>query len=100
MQITLRTATHNAYSTAKQKPCPSLRCMALHGCIVSMASNLLTAHCTMLLARTPPRAAGVIVWRSGVSGLPGRGSFAVARVRGLAAALPIEISGGIQNGLG
>jgi hypothetical protein len=68
--------------------------------MVDMVRKLRAVHCTMLTATPLVLAAGVAFWRSGVSGLPGRGSFAVARVRGLAAASPIEISREVQNGLG
>jgi hypothetical protein len=100
MLSTSKTAAHNAIINDKQETCHCLQFMAWHGYMLDMVRNLQKAHRTMLKARLPALAAGAASWRSGVSGLPGCGSFAVARVRGLAAASPIEISGGIQNGLG
>ena len=100
MMRTSKTAAHNADSNGKHEPCPDLQCMALHWYRLDMMRKLHAMHCTMLTARPPVLAAGAASWRSGVSGLPGCGSFAVARVRGLAAAPPIEISREVQNGLG
>jgi len=95
-----KTAPHNAAGNRKHEPCPGLQYVALYGHMLSMARKLQTARCTMQTANPPAVDAGVDSCRSGVSGLPGRGSVAVARVRGLAAASPIEISREVQNGLG
>ena len=93
-------ASLNADSNSKQEVCPAFYRLLSSRYRLYMARKLLTSHRTMLTASAPPRAAGVIFCSRGAVGLPARCSFAVVRVRGLAAASPIEISGGVQNGLG
>ena len=100
MLRTLNIASHNAYGNNKHESCPAVPCRLFVRYRLLMARKLLIAHCTMLTASCPPRAAGVIFCSRGAVGLPARCSFAVVRARGLAAASPIEISGEIQNGLG